>query len=37
LKELLYQAVTLGFAEESAEVLTQQIYTFLCDGCLRVR
>ena len=37
LKELLYQAVTLGLAEESAEVLTQQIYTFLCDGCLRVR
>ena len=37
LKELLYQAVTLGFSEESAEVLTQQIYAFLCDGCLRVR
>lgn len=37
LKELLYQAVTLGLAEESAEVLTQQIYAFLCDGCLRVR
>jgi len=37
LKELLYQAVTLGLAEESAEVLTQQIYSFLCDGCLRVR
>jgi AcrR family transcriptional regulator len=37
LKELLYQAVTLGLAEESAEVLTQQIYEFLRDGCLRVR
>jgi AcrR family transcriptional regulator len=37
LKELLYQAVTLGLAEESAEVLTLQIYGFLCDGCLRVR
>ena len=36
LKELLYQAVTLGLAEESAEVLTQQIFAFLCDGCLRV-
>jgi hypothetical protein len=37
LKELLYQAVTLGLAEESAEVLTQQIFAFLCDGCLRVK
>jgi AcrR family transcriptional regulator len=37
LKELLYQAVTLGLTEESAEVLTQQIYAFLCDGFLRVR
>jgi AcrR family transcriptional regulator len=36
LKELLYQAVTLGLAEESADVLTQQIYTFLCEGCLQV-
>lgn len=36
LKELLYQAVTLGLAEESAEVLTQQIYSFLCRGYLRV-
>jgi len=36
LKELLYQAVTLGLAEESAEVLTQQIYGFLCEGCLKV-
>jgi hypothetical protein len=36
LKELLYQAVTLGLAEESAEVLTQQIYSFLCQGYLRV-
>jgi AcrR family transcriptional regulator len=37
LKELLYQAVTLGLAEESAEVLTQQIYSFLSAGCLRAR
>jgi AcrR family transcriptional regulator len=36
LKELLYQAVTLGLAEESADVLTQQIYGFFCDGCLKV-
>ena len=36
LKELLYQAVTLGLAEESAEVLTQQIYGFLCEGYLHV-
>lgn len=36
LKELLCQAVTLGFAEESAEVLTQQIYRFLGRGYLRV-
>ena len=32
LKELLYQAVTLGLSEESAEALTQQIYPFLCEG-----
>ena len=36
LKELLYQAVTLGLAEESAEVLTQQMYAFLGHGYLRV-
>jgi len=36
LKELLYQAVTLGLAEESAEVLTQQMYAFLGNGYLRV-
>ena len=30
------QAVTLGLSEESAEVLTQQMYTFLSDGYLRV-
>ncbi len=35
LKELLYQAVTLGLAEESAEALTQQLYTFLSHGYLR--
>jgi AcrR family transcriptional regulator len=36
LKELLYQAVTLGYSEESAEVLTQQMYSFLSSGYLRV-
>ncbi len=36
LKELLYQAVTLGFAEESADVLTQQMFTFLGGGYLRL-
>ncbi len=36
LKELLYQAVTLGLSEESAEVLTEQIYKFLAQGYLRV-
>jgi AcrR family transcriptional regulator len=36
LKELLYQAVTLGLAEESADVLTQQIFDFVCGGYLRV-
>lgn len=36
LKELLYQAVTLGLAEESADVLTDQIFAFLCGGYLRV-
>ncbi len=36
LKELLYQAVTLGLAEESADALTAQIYRFLCGGYLRV-
>jgi AcrR family transcriptional regulator len=36
LKELLYQAVTLGLAEESADVLSQQLETFLCEGYLRV-
>jgi AcrR family transcriptional regulator len=36
LKELLYQAVTLGLSEESADVLTQQMYTFLSEGYLRV-
>jgi len=35
LKELLYQAVTLGFAEETAEVLTQQMYGFLSRGYLQ--
>jgi AcrR family transcriptional regulator len=36
LKELLYQAVTLGFAEESADVLTQQMFSFLSAGYLRL-
>ena len=36
LKELLYQAVTLGLSEESAEVLTGQLYDFLSRGCLHV-
>ena len=36
LKELLYQAVTLGLSEESADVLTEQIYGFLAEGYLRV-
>lgn len=36
LKELLYQAVTLGLAEESAEVLTSQIFDFVSQGYLRV-
>lgn len=36
LKELLYQAVTLGLAAESAEVLTQQMFSFLSGGYLRV-
>jgi AcrR family transcriptional regulator len=36
LKELLYQAVTLGLAEESADVLTQQMEAFLCEGYLLV-
>jgi AcrR family transcriptional regulator len=35
LKELLYQAVTLGLTEESAEAITQQIYSFLRQGYLR--
>jgi AcrR family transcriptional regulator len=36
LKELLYQAVMLGLAEESADVLTQQIFDFVSQGYLRV-
>jgi AcrR family transcriptional regulator len=35
LKELLHQAVTLGFAEETADVLTHQMYSFLSRGYLR--
>jgi AcrR family transcriptional regulator len=36
LKELLYQVVTLGLSEESADGLTNQIYSFLRGGYLRV-
>jgi AcrR family transcriptional regulator len=36
LKELLYQAVTLGLAAESTDVLSEQIYRFLSRGYLRV-
>jgi AcrR family transcriptional regulator len=36
LKELLYQAVTLGLAAESTDVLSEQIYRFLSGGYLRV-
>ena len=36
LKELLYQAVTLGLAEESADVLTGQLFDFVSKGFLRV-
>lgn len=37
LKELLYQAVTLGLSGESAEALTKQMYSFLRSGYLRER
>jgi AcrR family transcriptional regulator len=36
LKELLYQAVTLGLTEESADALSQQVYAFLVHGYLKV-
>lgn len=36
LKELLYQAVTLGLSGESTEALTRQLYSFLGQGYLRV-
>lgn len=36
LKELLYQAVTLGLSKESTEALTNQVYRFLHQGYLRV-
>jgi AcrR family transcriptional regulator len=36
LKELLYQAVTLGLAEESADVLAAQLFDFVSQGYLRV-
>jgi len=37
LKELLYQAVTLGLSGESTEALTTQMYAFLRSGYLRER
>ncbi len=37
LKELLYQAVTLGLAEESAEALSEQMLQFLSGGYLRLQ
>lgn len=37
LKELLYQAVTLGLSGESTEALAQQMYAFLRQGYLRVQ
>lgn len=36
LKELLYQAVTLGLSKESTEALTSQVYSFVRHGYLRV-
>jgi AcrR family transcriptional regulator len=36
LKELLYQAVTLGLSKESTEPLTTQFFSFLRGGYLRV-
>jgi AcrR family transcriptional regulator len=36
LKELLYQAVTLGLSEESADALSHQVFAFLAAGYLRV-
>lgn len=36
LKELLYQAVTLGLAEESADVLAAQVFDFVSQGYLKV-
>lgn len=35
LKELLYQAVTLGLSGESADALTNQVYEFLAHGYLQ--
>ena len=37
LKELLYQAVTLGLSGESTEALARQMYAFLRHGYLRVQ
>jgi AcrR family transcriptional regulator len=36
LKELLYQAVTLGLGEASADALSEQVYEFITSGFLRV-
>ena len=36
LKELLYQAVTLGLSEASADALSEQVYEFITSGFLRI-
>jgi hypothetical protein len=36
LKELLYQSVTRDKDDSSAEVLTSEVFSFLCRGCLRI-
>lgn len=36
LKELLYQAVTLGLAEESADALAEHVFAFIAGGYIRV-
>ncbi len=37
LKELLYQMVTLGLAAESADAMTEHVFSFISDGFLHVR
>ena len=36
LKELLYQMVTLGLAAESADAMTEHVFSFISDGFLHV-